>query len=161
LPRSYLHHFGFFSLRKLFHAADLFVGHLLDFFERALLLVFADLLFLGQLLECVVAVAAANSLALLIFLKHRADTFQSRLKIGEVKNIIDCRLLIGILADKITHLDEVCTVDPHTGDQRIPYIDILVHGREIHSIAARKMIDDGGHSHLVASTIDFDGGVGP
>src|ERR1035437_8510714 len=56
--RSHLHDFGFFSVGELFHAADLFVGHLLDLFERALLLVLADLLFLGHLLEGVVAVAA-------------------------------------------------------------------------------------------------------
>ena len=46
------------SCARLFHAADLFVCHLLHLFEGALLFVFADLLFLGQLLEGVVAVAA-------------------------------------------------------------------------------------------------------
>ena len=47
-----------FLLRELFHAADFFVGHLLDFFEGALLFVLADLLFFGEFLEGVVAVAA-------------------------------------------------------------------------------------------------------
>jgi hypothetical protein len=43
---------------ELFHAANLLVGHLLDLFERALLLVFADFLVPGQLLLGLVAVAA-------------------------------------------------------------------------------------------------------
>jgi len=43
---------------EFFHAADFFVGHLLDFFEGALLLVLANLFFFGHLLEGFVAVAA-------------------------------------------------------------------------------------------------------
>ena len=62
-----LHHVGFFFARELFHATNFFVGHLLNFFDGALLVVFADLLFFGELLEGVVAVATnvANSGAVL------------------------------------------------------------------------------------------------
>src|SRR5580698_2283411 len=56
--RSHLHDFGFFFAGELFHAANFFVGHLLHFFQRSLLFVFADLLFLRQFFEHVVAVAA-------------------------------------------------------------------------------------------------------
>src|SRR5271166_1655804 len=41
-PPSHLHHFHFFLLRQLFHAADLAVGHLLHFFEGALLIVLEE-----------------------------------------------------------------------------------------------------------------------
>src|SRR3569833_2121103 len=55
---SYLHDFDFFFSRELFHATDLFVSHLLNFFHGALLFVFADLLFFGEFLKRIVAVAA-------------------------------------------------------------------------------------------------------
>lgn len=47
---SHLHDFRLFPLRKLFHAPNLVVGHLLHFFKGALLFVLADLFFLGQFL---------------------------------------------------------------------------------------------------------------
>jgi hypothetical protein len=44
---SNLHGFDFTFAGELFCAADLFVGHLLDFFSGALLFVFGDLLLPG------------------------------------------------------------------------------------------------------------------
>src|SRR5215831_9001086 len=55
---SHLHHFRFLAVRHLFHAADLFIRHLLHLFHGALLFVLADLLILSEFFKGIVAVAA-------------------------------------------------------------------------------------------------------
>src|ERR1035438_194252 len=57
-PSLELQHFLFLGLAHLFHLLDFVVGELLNLVERALLVVFGDLLVLHRLLDRIVAVAA-------------------------------------------------------------------------------------------------------
>ena len=67
---SDLHDFGFFLLAHFVHALDLFIGQLLNLFQRALLLGHGDLLVLGCLLDPIISVAADVAHRRLVLFEH-------------------------------------------------------------------------------------------